>query len=248
MLQTAGKSADTSAMTNAPGPSFGERFRAARAASVGLRIHPVATWTGWGFVLFAAIAVGYGLWTLYGSGSTVLGLDLASAASRPRSPELAAPPASWIGQPGATLGPFPLEPGMNPLRAVLNATYAPVGSTRIRFEIEIADLGGAPILAKQGALGSRDDDASIVRTTESLGDFRLAQAGGYFVRARITEDGMDDLRALSLELRRNVVPVDARIVWGFGIAAVVCLIVSHVVARRSGWPYRLEEPGSRTAA
>ena len=87
-----------------------------------------------------------------------------------------------------------------------------------------------------------------MRTTESLGDFRLAQPGGYFVRARFTEDGMDDLRAATLELRRNVLPVDARIPWGFGIAAVVCLIVSHVVARRSGWPYRLEEPGSRTAA
>ena len=238
-------------MTNAPDSplaSFREEFRAARAAAAGLRIHPVATWTGWGFVLLAAIAVGYALWALYGSGSSRLSLDLAAAIARPRAPELAAPPAAWSGKPGAVLGPFPLDPSMNPMRAVLHAAYAPVGTTRIRFEIEIADLGGVPVLAKQGAIGSRDDDASIVRTTESLGDFRVAQAGGYFVRARLSDDGMDDLRAATLELRRNVVPVDARIPWGFGIAAVLCLIVSHVVARRSGWPRSLDDSGRRTAA
>jgi hypothetical protein len=223
-------------------------MRAARAANAGIRVHPLATWTGWGFVLCAAIAAGYGLWTLYGSGSPVLGLDLEAAASRPRSPELAAPPAAWNGQPGAVLGPFPLDPAMNPMRVVLHAAYAPFGSTRIRFDIVVADANGVPVLAKQGAIGSRDDDASIVRTTESLGDFRIAQPGGYFVRARLTEDGMDDLRAASLELRRNVTPVDARIPWGFGIAAVLCLIVSHLVARRGGWPYRFEEPVSRNAA
>jgi hypothetical protein len=50
---------------------------------------------------------------------------------------------------------------------------------------------------------------------------------------------MDDLRGATLELRRNVTPVDSRIPWGFGLAAVACLIVNLGSTRRRGWPYRV---------
>jgi len=137
---------------------------------------------------------------------------------------------------------------MNPLRAVLHAAYAPVGSTRLRYEIELVDAAGLRLWEKHGALGNKDDEASLVKTTTSLGDFDLAQAGAYFVRVRMAGGSMDHLRAATLELRRNVVRVDPRVTWGFGLAALACLILNLVASRRQSWPYRPAEEERRQAA
>jgi hypothetical protein len=193
----------------------------------------VATSSGWGFLLCAAVAIGYGLWTLYGSGTRVVILDATAQVS---------------GAPSGALGPISLDPRMNPMRAVLRSAYAPMGSTRIRYEVELLDAAGVRLLEAHGAFGSSDDDASIVRTTTSLGDFRLARPGACFVRVRMADGSMDDLREATLELRRNVARVDPRIPWGFGLAAIVCLVVNLVVSRRRPWPYRAEENERPTAA
>lgn len=196
------------------------------------RRDPILTLASLGFVVCPAIAIGYGLWALYGSGSKLASLDaLGGRAGAP-----------------ATLGPVALEPGMNPLRAVLRAGYAPVGSTRIRYEIELVDAAGRRSWMKAGALGSRDDEASIVWTTTSLMVFDVASAGEYGVNIRFADGSMDDLREASVELRRNVVRADARIPWGFGLAAAACLIVNLVAVRRQPWPYRPAEHATRPAA
>ena len=234
-------------MTDAPGspePGFTERMRAARAAMAsGPPAGSLVAWSGWGFVICAAVAIGYGLWTLYGSGARVALLDL--SAGNPGASTTA--PEGPGGTPGA-LGPIRLEPEMNPVRAVLRAAYAPVGSTRIRYEVAIVDAAERRVLEKRGAFGSSDDDASIVKTTASLGVFRLERTGEFFVRARMSGASMDDLRAASLELRRNVTPVDVRIPWGFGLAALACLIVNLVASRRGAWPCRIEANERRPAA
>jgi len=186
--------------------------------------------SGWGFLVCAAVAIGYGLWALYGSGSSVANFDAMDEATVRAH----------------TLGPIHLDPTMNPLRAVLDATYAPVGSTRARYEVELLDAAGRRLWGRRGAFGNKDDDASVVMTTTSLGDFALSRPGAYFVRARMVNSGMDDLRRATLLLRRNVVPVDPRIPWGFGLAALLCLGVNLFASRLQPWPYRLEGQAPRT--
>ncbi len=187
-----------------------------------------ARWSGWGFLLCAAVAVGYGLWALYGSGARVLNLEVTHAmeyvSTAPDAPRY---------------GPLRLDPGMNPMRAVLGAAHAPVGSTRLHYELALEDAGGTHLWEARSFFGSRDDKASIVTTRTSLATFDVPRAGDYYVRVHSSGSSMDDLREATLELRRNVLPVDARIPWGFGLAALAFLI-SSLVAARVG-------PGSRRA-
>jgi hypothetical protein len=42
--------------------------------------------------------------------------------------------------------------------------------------------------------------------------------------------------------------VDARVTWGFGLAAVACLIANLVASRRRPWPCRIERDEPRAAA
>jgi len=67
------------------------------------------------------------------------------------------PPVSHGASAAAALGRVVLEPRMNPLRAVLRAGHAPVGSTRFRYEIAPVDPAGQRSWMKAGALGSRND-------------------------------------------------------------------------------------------
>ncbi len=213
-----------------------------RAAASGLPPHgqprsALARWSGWGFLPCAAVAVGYGLWALYGSGVRVLSLDVTHAMEYVS----AAPDAPRYG-------PLRLDPGMNPMRAVLRAAYAPVGSTRLRYEVALEDAGGARQWEAASFFGSRNDEASIVMTRTSLATYDVPQEGDYYVRVHSSGSSMDDLREASLELRRNVLPVDARIPWGFGLAALAFLVTSLVAERlRPGSPRSAGESPRRAA-
>jgi hypothetical protein len=187
---------------------------------------------GWGFLVCAAIAVGYGLWALYGSGARVVVLDAMAAE----------------GGTNAELGPLPLEPGMSPMRAVLHMGYAPVGSRRTRYRIELVDPAGRAAWVREGAVGNKDDEASFVRVTTSVATFDVAAAGPHIVRVRFEDGTMDDLREAAVELRRDVARVDTRITWGFGLAACVLLIARLIVDRRRPWPYRASGDLPRAAA
>jgi hypothetical protein len=200
------------------------------------------TVTTWAFPVCAAVAIGYSVWALYGSGTRVVSLEATAAASASVSP--GAPAGA---EPGV-LGPISLDPAMNPLRALLRAAYAPVGSNRLRYEVELVDAAGLRLWEKRGALGNKDDQASLMMTTASLGEFDVARAGTYFVRVRTAGGSRDDLRAATLELRRNVVRADARIPGAFGLAALACLIASNVAWWRSSRPGRREEVEWRRAA
>jgi hypothetical protein len=223
---TAGMEAPTRELGNVgrPRPGFGPPPAGRR--------DPLLTTASLGFAVCAAIAIGYGLWALYGSGSELASLDV---------------PGAGRGS-SAVLGPIALEPRMNPLRAVLRAAHAPVGSARIRYEIELVDASGRPSWERKGSIGSHDDEASIVWTTTSLALFDVATAGEHFVRVRFADRGMDDLREAKVELRRNVTQVDARIPWSFGLASFACLIASVVLSHRRPWPHRPLENAPRAAA
>ena len=182
--------------------------------------------------MFDPLAIGYGLWALYGSGSKLSTLVVPGAG------------------PGAStrLGPIALEPGMSPLRAILRAGHAPVGSTRIRYQIELVDPSGGRCWMREGSIGSRDDEASIVWTTTSLSTFDVATKGAHLVHVRFADGSMDDLREASVELRRNVARADRRVTWGFGLAAAGLLVTHLVIARRRPWSYRPAEGAPRAAA
>ncbi len=220
-------------------PHWMERARqdALVRSRVGVPADPVERWSGWGLLVCAVIAIGYGLGTLYGSGTRALTLDVTRELEGARGSST-----------DARLGPFHLEPGMNPLRFILNASHAPLGSSRRRYELALEDDSGRALWNAKGSLGSRDDEASIVLTRTSLATFDVPKAGGYYVRVRGSGASMDDLRAATLELRRGVTRVDARIPWTFGVAAFLCLLARLFATNRRPRDGSGEAPGTRLAA
>jgi hypothetical protein len=82
-----------------------------------------------------------------------------------------------------------------------------------------------------GRLGGRS--ARIVLTRAKLEPFDVPRAGEYYVRVRGSGASMDDLRAATLELKRNVSRVAPHLPWTFALAAAACLIVNlFAVIRR----------------
>ena len=197
-----------------------EAAAAREVGSHGGGIGALAGVSRWGFLLCATVAVSYGLWALYGSGARTFDLDV----TRELEHEGAA-------QPSRSVGPLPLAPGMNPMRAVLHASHAPVGSTRMQYEISLEDASGRRLWEAEGFFGSQQDNASVVMTRTSLATFDVAHPGDHYVRLRTTGSTMDDLREARIELRRQVLVVDARIPWGFGLAAAAFLLTSLAASR-----------------
>ena len=75
-----------------------------------------------------------------------------------------------------------------------------------------------------------------------------AAPGAHVVRVRFADGSMDDLRGATIELRRKVARVDARVTWGFGLAAVGPLIAALALSRGRPWPCRDTEGVPRAAA
>jgi hypothetical protein len=196
--------------------------RSARAEELaGVPPDPLARWSGWAFLVCALVATGYAFGALYGSGTRALAIDVTRELEGARGTSTE-----------ARLGPYRLEPVMNPLRFILNASHAPLGSSRRRYDLSLEDAAGASLWRSTGSLGSHDDDASIVITRTGLVTFDVPRAGDYYVRVRGSGSSMDDLRAATLELRRGVTRIDTRIPWGFGLAALACLVANLVTSRR----------------
>ncbi|MEO5617548.1 MAG: hypothetical protein ABIS67_07230 [Candidatus Eisenbacteria bacterium] len=204
----------------------------------------LAAISGWCFVLCAATAVGHSLWALYGSGESVGMFDVRpeSADARP------ATSADWSDPSCPSFGPIVLDPRSSPFRAVLRAGYTPIGSSRSHYEVAMLDSAGRTLWDKRGALGNKDDEASFVRILSNLIEFEIEAPGPYTFQVRFAEDGMSDLREATLELRGGIVRVDPRITWGFGLAALACLIGNLVSSRRESYPYESPEEEFREAA
>jgi hypothetical protein len=211
--------------TSEQSPHWMERERLALAvAGRPASARTLANWSHGGFLLCAGVALGYGLWAARGSGRPVQTTDVT------REME------SALGSPvGNRVGNVHLEPGMSPLRAVLHAWRTPVGSSRLHYEVALEDSAEAVVWECSGFFGSRDEEASLVITQTSLATFDVPREGDYHLRVRTFGASMDDLREARIELRRNVSRVDERIPWGFGIAALACLVTS-LVSRGRGAP------------
>ena len=174
------------------------------------RLRPAAIVSRWAFVLGAGIAAGHVVWALYGSGERVTMLDVHD-------------------MPGAAT--VELSPAMSPLRVVLHAGYAPMGSSRLRYEAALDAPGGDRVWQTSGAVGSRDDEASFVHQTVVLGTIPVAEPGVHALSIRFGGASMDDLREARLELRRNVAAVDRRLAWGGGLMAFAGLLGSLLIPR-----------------
>jgi hypothetical protein len=180
---------------------------------------PLAVFCGWCFVILTAAALAYGLWAINNSGQPLGSFDVTRAG---REGAGAAP---------ATFGPVQLAADMNPLRVVLHAGHAPVGSTRIRYTIALVGENGQRLWEQHGSLGSSDDDASIVWTTRSLAVFDVLQPGPHRFEVRFDDRSMDDLREARLDVRRNATSANPAWLWGLVGAAAASLIVSLVLGR-----------------
>jgi hypothetical protein len=204
-------------------------------------VRPHTTWTAWACALFTAGALGYGLWMHYGTGTRIVMLPLFQ-----RVPGAAVPQTDAdFGPISIPFGPIGLSSEMNPLRATLRATCIRIGEARIHYRIAIVDDGDQPVLETEGALDGPERHGTTLKTTTNLGEFRLQRACAYFVRLQATGRSMDDLRAATLELRRNVVPADGRIPWAAGACALACLIGNRIAARDRSRPAAPDRETSR---
>ena len=174
------------------------------------RLRPAAIVSRWAFVLGAGVAVGHVGWALYGSGERVAMLNVHRV-------------------PGAAT--VELSPAMSPLRIVLHAGYAPLGSARLRYEAALDAPDRARMWEADGAVGNRDDEASFVHQTMVLGTVTVAEPGVHALSIRFGGASIDDLREAKLELRRNVAAVDPRLAWGAGAIAVAGLLGSLLIPR-----------------
>ena len=174
------------------------------------RLRPAAIVSRWALVLGVGVALGHVVWALYGSGERMAMLDVHQV------PEAAA---------------LDLSAAMSPLRVVLHAGYAPVGSSRLRYEAALDAPDGQRVWEATGRVGSGDDEASFVRQTMVLGTVEIAEPGVHRLSIRFGGSSMDDLREARLELRRNVAAVDPRVAWGGGMLAIGGLLGSLLIPR-----------------
>lgn len=194
---------------------------------------PFAIASAWCGVLCAVIAVGHLAWTRFGSGEVAASFDVVSRV--PSMPAPGVPPAPAPQLTCASFGPAALSPEMNALRAVLYAGYVPAGSARGSYEIAMLDDAGRTVWSERGSIGNPDDDASFVATRIPLLDFEVDHAGPYTFEVSLPEGGADELRDARLEVRQGLAQVDPRITWGFGLAAVVCLLLALLAPKHEAY-------------
>jgi len=194
--------------------------------------NPVLRWSGWGFLLCAGVVAGHVVWTLYASNEPAVTLDVISAASS------GAPAATMHREPAETcrtFGPVTLTPAMNPIRAVLATGYTPVGPGRTRFQVALLDDRGNAVWDRRGVIGGSRDDASFVTSDTRLVDFTVERPGTYTFEVGFPEGSQDDLREARVELRHGTAPFDRRVTWGFGLAALACLLVNLLSPRSESY-------------
>ena len=201
--------------------------------------NPVLRWSGWGFLLCAGVVAGHVAWTLYGASQPALTLDVISAAAG-STPATAAPAASARFRETAetcrTFGPVVLSPAMNPIRAVLATGFTPVGASRTHFRVALLDDRGRAVWDRRGVVGGTGDDATFVTNATRLVDFTVERPGTYSFEVGFPDGSQDDLREARIELARGVAPFDRRITWGFGLAALACLLVNLLSPRSESYP------------
>lgn len=194
--------------------------------------NPVLRWSGWGFLLCAGVVAGHVVWTLYASSEPAMALDVITAAPT-GAPAVA---GHETAETCRTFGPFTLTPSMNPIRAVLATGYTPVGAKRSRFQVALLDDRGRAVWDRRGVIGGSGDDANFVTSDTRLVDFTIERPGTYSFEVGFPEGSQDDLREARIELRRSAAPFDPRITWGFGLAALACLLVNLLSPRSESYP------------
>ena len=199
--------------------------------------NPVLRWSGGGFLLFAGIAVGHAVWTLYGSNEPAATIDVITAATTAAAaPSRSAAKAHEPVETCRTFGPITLTPAMNPIRAVLATGYTPVGPGRTHFQVALLDDRGRPVWDRRGVVGGTGADENFVTSAARLVDFTVERPGAYSFEVGFPDGSQDDLREARIELRRGSTPIDARVTWGFGLAALACLLVNLLSPRSESYP------------
>lgn len=202
--------------------------------------NPALRWSGWGFLLCAGVVAGHVAWTLYAASEPAMTLDVISAApaGTPAPAASRSPRASARREPAETcrtFGPVTLAPAMNPIRAVLATGFTPVGASRTRFRVALLDDRGRAVWDRQGVVGADGNDANFVTNATRLLDFTVERPGTYSFEVGFPEGSQDDLREARIELSRGVTPFDRRITWGFGLAALACLLVNLLSPRSESY-------------
>ena len=197
--------------------------------------NPVPRWSGWGFLLCAGVVAGHMVWTLSTASEPALTLDVISAAPG-GAPAPATATAREPAETCRTFGPVTLTPAMNPIRTVLATGFTPAGTTRTRFRVALLDDRGRAVWDRRGVVGGSGNDASFVTNATRLLDFTVERPGTYSFEVGFPEGSQDDLREARIEISRGVTPFDRRITWGFGLAALACLLVNLLSPRSESYP------------
>jgi len=191
------------------------------ALNVVARPGPVTVASGLAFVLFVAAGVGHALMALYGSGQPVARLEVQHG-SIVSLPGVTISPS---GPRATQVGPIELSPSMNPLRIVLHAGYTPRAGNRIRYRTAMLAADGTTVWEQQGFLDG-GEEASSVDASHVVRTFDVRAPGLYAFEIEFGFMTLDDLRTASLEVRRNVQPVNRTWVTLCTVLAAAALVVN----------------------
>lgn len=201
--------------------------------------NPVLRWSGWGFLLCAGVVAGHVVWTLHGASEPAVTVDVIAAAVASASAPAPSTRAHESAESCRTFGPVTLTPTMNPIRAVLATGYTPVGASRTRFQVALLDDRGHPVWDRHGVIGGPGDGASFVTSETRLVDFTVERPGVYSFDVGFPDGSQDELREARVELSRSAAPFDPRVTWGFGLAALACLLVNLLSPRSDSYLHPL---------
>ena len=197
---------------------------------------PITVVSGLAFVVFVAAAAGHALLALYASGQTVARLDV----QRGSIVTLPGVSISQSGPRATQVGPIELTPVMNPIRVVMHTQYTPRVNNRISYRAAMIAPDGTRSWEHQGFLGG-DEDASSVDYSSIVQTFDVATPGSYAFEIGFSFWRVDDLRSASLEVRRNVSPVNRVWITVCMLLAAPSLVVNLATRPRAAGAIRAPE-------
>lgn len=159
---------------------------------------------------------------------------------------------NWSGAPVATVehpdtegtftAPLDLDPAMNPLRAGLDARYnQTLGSARLVATVTLRAPDGAEVWTHDLRVTTTGEGGigGSTSTSMPIERFDVTAAGRYALEIRLDDDLGARFVSASVDVRRNVRPLDWRLLGGLALGGALGMGLSLVLgAIRDALPHR----------
>lgn len=207
----------------------------------GVAHSPASLGLGLPGIALAVATIGYAIWAPYGSGSRVAEMTI----QRSQTLQLGGSSLTQSGARRDRVEPGPLEPAMNPARAILRLEHGRLGPMdRIDGTVTMRDADGHVVWIADATLrGGSDSEAGGTTTTLTvLRTFEVPASGRYTFDVSFPHGG-GLVRGASLEVRRNVIDASGTVLL-IGAFAAIAVFGAAVAAYRR----RIAEPPAQELA